>query len=65
LFERVSPDTIVLADEEIDLPAAECRVFREPFRKEHGGRKAAAAALMFYLRTFAPFPPEAFENAMA
>lgn len=55
-FERVTAQTEVLADEELDLPPLPCTVERRPFRQSAGAKLAALTAVLVWERRRAILP---------
>lgn len=56
VFSRLTPSSHLIADEELDLPPTDATIHKQPFRKVHGGNKAASAALAYYLEQTDLFP---------
>lgn len=57
---RVTPSTIVLAANDVNLPDLPCRVERRPFRSPQRGKLAALAAVVSWLAESQALPFEAF-----
>jgi 2-oxoglutarate ferredoxin oxidoreductase subunit beta len=65
VFERVGEHTVVLADDEVDLPALAAEPVRKPFRTETGGKLAALAAVAAWVERDGSVPAEALRAAVA
>lgn len=65
IFERVAAETIVLADEEVELPALPVEPVRLPFRAEAGEKQAALAAVAAWVDRDGALPAEALRAAVA
>jgi len=48
LFEHLTAETKLIIDESLTVPNCSAQIHRRPFRKEAGGKKAAAQALESY-----------------
>jgi len=60
VFAAVGETTLVLSDDQIELPRLPCRVMRFPFRRLAGPKLAATAAVLAWLRITRVVPIEAF-----
>jgi 2-oxoglutarate ferredoxin oxidoreductase subunit beta len=63
-LERVTAQTEVLADEEIELPPLPCAVRRYPFRRAAGAKLAALAAAVEWAESRDLLPPGALRDAI-
>jgi pyruvate/2-oxoacid:ferredoxin oxidoreductase beta subunit len=59
VFSRVTAETMVIADAGVAVPEGPFNLVTHPFRKEHGGKGAAMAAIELYVQLTSPFPTEA------
>ena len=64
VFERVGEETLVLADEEVELPALVSEPVRLPFRTDVGGKQAALAAVAAWVERDGSIPAEALRAAV-
>jgi len=60
----LSPSSTLILDASLQAPETPARVFLQPFRKEHGAKKAALKAIEFYARLSGVVPSEAFEKSL-
>jgi pyruvate/2-oxoacid:ferredoxin oxidoreductase beta subunit len=58
-FDRVTPDTLLLADETVELPALGCTVTRHAYRAHAGAKLAALRAVVDFLESTPVVPLEA------
>lgn len=65
VFGRVAAGTLVLADEEVELPALPVGAVRLPFRAEAGAKQAALAAVVAWVERDGALPAEALRAAAA
>lgn len=56
VFERISEDSIIIADESLELPETNSKVIKLSLRKSCGAFKAALGAIDYYISNFNPFP---------
>jgi hypothetical protein len=61
---RVTPETLVFADEQTPLPQLSCRVVRLPFRSKAGASDAALAAVAVWLEKTRAVPLESLWAAV-
>jgi hypothetical protein len=59
IFSQVTSGTLVISESELMIPSLPARTVARPFRKECGGKGAAAAAIELLVQLTAPFPVEA------
>ena len=64
VFERVGEATLVLADEEVELPALAVEPVPLPFRADVGGKQAALAAVAAWVEREGAIPAEALRAAV-
>lgn len=64
VFDRLTADSLLIIDRELEVPQTAARVHEYPFRKEFGGKKAALNALEYYLAVSNVFPREAIRSRM-
>lgn len=64
VLERITTETLLLADEAVDLPVLPSEPVRLPFRRETGPRLAATAAVAACLAIGGFLPQEALDAAM-
>lgn len=65
VFGRVSAETLVLADEDVELPALPVEAVRLAFRAEAGAKQAALAAVVAWVERDGALPAEALRAAAA
>jgi pyruvate/2-oxoacid:ferredoxin oxidoreductase beta subunit/Pyruvate/2-oxoacid:ferredoxin oxidoreductase gamma subunit len=65
VFERVGEETLVLVDEEVELPALAAEPVRLPLRAEAGAKQAALAAVAAWVERDGAIPAEALRAAVA
>ena len=58
-FDRVSPTTVLLADDTVELPGLPCPVDTYPFRQQAGGKRAALGAIVAWLERTCALPLDA------
>jgi len=64
VFERLSPDALVIIDAELPLPPTRARVIRPSLRRLASGKMAAAAGLGLFLKHSKIFPFDAYRAAL-
>lgn len=64
VWERIGPETSVLADASLSLPPTRGKIDAAPFRERCGGKAAATAAAALWARSAAALDPAAFDAAL-